>query len=330
MKTIYLLVFTVLLLHCADQKKETAPIKVSTSSNIKFKEGKVKPFLPELFSQFINVRDFTMSANEKEAYFTLLSPARELSVIIKIQKEGKVWNTPEIASFSGQYTDLEPFLSPDGMRLYFASNRPISKDSTKTKDFDIWYVERSQIDTEWSEPINIGAPVNSELDEFYPSVAQSNNLYFTLIKKELQSEDDIFMSEWKNGTYTEPVRLGEAINTKHAEYNAYVAPDESYLLFGGWRRPDGLGSGDLFISKRVNGAWQPATNLGEDINGEGMEYCPFVINGTLYFTSRRSHIDQKEMGYSNYDELLSEVNRYDNGASRIYHVDFKDLIRVSD
>lgn len=322
----------VLLLNCNDSKQDRIITEDTSISKIKFKEGPVAPFAPILFSQFTNVRDFTITPQESEAYFTLLSPARELSVIIRIQKEGNDWSTPKIASFSGQYTDLEPFLSPDGLKLYFASNRPVSKDSTNVKDFDIWYVERSQMDTEWSDPINLGAPVNSPLDEFYPSVAISNNLYFTLVKKELESEDDIFMCEWKNGAYQEPVRLGEGINTKYAEYNAFIAPDESYLLFGGWRRPDGIGSGDLFMSTRIHGEWQSATNLGETINTKDMEYCPFVnsTTGMLYFTSRRSLVEKTDDGYSKYEDLISEINRYENGSSRIYKVDFKDQIRVSD
>lgn len=329
MRHLFMCSVCLLLFNCNEKHPEKVTDKVEdSSSEIKYDQGAVLPFAPQVFSQFSNVRDFTISADETEAYFTLLSPLGELSVIMKIQKENNTWNTPEIASFSGRYTDLEPFLSPDGLKLYFASNRPVSKDSTSVKDFDIWYVERDQTDLEWSQPVNLGAPVNSDLDEFYPSVATSNNIYFTAVKKELESQDDIFMSAWDNGTYSEPVLLGDGVNTKCAEYNAFIAPDESYLIFGGWRRSDGLGSGDLYMSKRMNGVWQDATNLGPDINSEYMEYCPFVNTetGTLYITSRRSRIEKKESGFTSFDELMAEINRYDNGSSRIYKVDFNDLV----
>lgn len=297
-------------------EKETAKPEAKTEK----KEG-VQPFAKHVFSQFTNVRDFTMSADESEAYFSLQSPVRELSVIMKIEKKDNVWQDPEISSFSGKYSDLEPFLSPDNLKLYFVSNRPISKDSTKTKDMDIWYVERASKNAVWSESKNLGAPINTEGDEFYPAVANNGNLYFTTVRKELESADDIFMSKWENNTYTEPLRLSEGINTKGAEYNAFIAPDESYIIFGGWRRPNGLGSGDMYISKNVNGEWTTAENLGEKINSKHMEFCPFVLNGTLYFTSRRSSVEQKENGFTNAQELISEINKYDNGASRIYKVD---------
>lgn len=286
----------------------------------------VQPFAKHIFSKFTNVRDFTMSTDETEAYFSLQSPARELSVIMKIENKNGKWQQPEISKFSGQYTDLESFLSPDNLKLYFASNRPVSKDSTNTKDMDIWYVERDTKTSAWSEAKNIGAPINTKADEFYPAVASNNNLYFTTIKKDLESADDIFLSKWENNTYSEPKLLSEGVNTKGAEYNAFIAPDESYIIFGGWRRPDGLGSGDIYISKNVNGEWTTAENLGEIINSKHMEFCPFVNNGTLYFTSRRTSVEQKENGFNNTEELLSEINKYDNGTSRIYSVDYSDYL----
>ncbi len=320
-----LIILLVFSLTSCEEKEVTNTDVAKTEKAESPKEG-VQPFAEHIFSQFINVRDFTINTEETEAYFSLQSPARELSVIMKIENKDGEWQEPQISNFSGQHTDLEPFLSPDNLRLYFASNRPVSKDSTNTKDMDIWYVERTSKTSDWSQPKNIGAPINTEADEFYPAVASNNNLYFTTIKKELESADDIFISKWENNRYSEPTLLGEGINTKGAEFNAFIAPDESYLIFGGWRRADGIGSGDMYISKNVNGEWTKAENLDETINSKYMEFCPFVNNGILYFTSRRSGVVQKENGFSSAEELLSEINKYDNGASRIYKVDFSKYL----
>ncbi|MBC3845865.1 PD40 domain-containing protein [Winogradskyella echinorum] len=326
MKLINLLLFIVSFLVLISCKEKETIIPETTTKQIETTKNGVQPFAEHIFSKFTNVRDFTINSEENEAYFTLQSPARELSVIMKIEKKANEWQTPQICNFSGKYTDLEPFLSPDNLKLFFVSNRPIAVDSTNTKDMDIWYVERKTKTAAWSKPKNIGAPINTEADEFYPSVATNGNLYFTTIKKELASEDDIFMSKWKNNAYSEPTILGEGVNTKGAEYNAFIAPDESYIIFGGWRRPDALGSGDMYISKNVDGKWTTAENLGKTINSKGMEFCPFVMNGTLYFTSRRSNVTMNEDGFSDAEELFSEINKYDNGASRIYQVDFKTFI----
>tara|TARA_R110000751_G_scaffold9084_1_gene34867 strand:- start:1485 stop:2486 length:1002 start_codon:yes stop_codon:yes gene_type:complete len=333
MKQLILVIFSFFLFNCNQtQQTKVNQKEKHITPEIVFKKGVLVPFAPDVFSQFTNVRDFTITSQDNEAYFTLLSPLGELSVIMTIQKKNNIWNEPKIADFSGQYTDLEPFLSPDGLKLYFASNRPISKDSTNVKDFDIWYVERDKFNSDWSQPINLGAPVNSTFDEFYPSITLSNNIYFTAIKEGMDGQDDIFVSEWKDNNYSEPMALGSGLNTKGAEFNAFVAPDESYIIFSGWRRPDGVGSGDLYISKRENNEWQTATNLGTDINSKYIDYCPFVNTetGTLYLTSRKSNIDKKNTGYSNFQELMTEINRYDNGSSRIYMTDFNSLIDVKD
>jgi hypothetical protein len=78
----------------------------------------------------------------------------------------------------------------------------------------------------------------------------------------------------------------------------------------------------MYISENNNGEWSMAKNLGEQINSKDMEFCPFVNNGTLYFTSRRSSVEMKENGFTSTEKLMSQINKYDNGSSRIYRVDY--------
>src|SRR5690606_9645367 len=78
----------------------------------------------ETLNQFGNVRDFSISQNEDEMYFTIQSPMQEISQIAYMKKVKDKWSEPQLMPFSDQYSDLEPFLSPDQTRLYFASNRP--------------------------------------------------------------------------------------------------------------------------------------------------------------------------------------------------------------
>ena len=103
-------------------------------------ESIVEPFLPQIFSQFPNVRDLAISSEGDEIYFTVQSYANEISSIACAKKENDIWSNPELVGFSGKYFDIEPFLSPDGLKLYFSSNRPLTNTDDKTKDFDIWYV----------------------------------------------------------------------------------------------------------------------------------------------------------------------------------------------
>ncbi len=271
-----------------------------------------------ILSEFDKVRDFTMNQSGTEAYFTIQSPTEEVSVISSIKKVGETWKLSGIASFSGKHKDLEPFLAPNELRLYFVSNRPLQDSVKESKDFDIWYVERGNFEQEWSSPINLGNPINTENNEFYPSVSENGNLYFTSDSPQGMGKDDIFFSRYMDDGFSIPVPLSESINSEGFEYNSYISKNEKYLIFGGYNRADGQGSGDLYISYNVEGEWTEAKPLAPGINSKYMDYCPFMdeANNVLYFTSRRSTNPGNRM--ETMEDLRDFLNSYENGNSRLY------------
>ncbi|RXR32513.1 hypothetical protein EQG68_06720 [Flavobacterium piscinae] len=304
--------------------KNLLPLLLISSIAISQIKSNVEPAF-EFFSNYHHVRDFTISSNQNEAYFSIVSPNEKLSAIAYIKKVKEQWSKPELVSFTGKYKDLEPFLSTDGLKLYFASNRPLTE-SGEPKDFDIWYVERKNTKSEWSSPINVGSPINTTADEFYPTVANNKNLYYTSDSDKSMGKDDIFMSVWNGENYKIPVRLEETINSIGFEFNAYISPDETFLIYTIYGSSDGLGSGDLYISFKDNeGNWKKSFNLKE-FNSESMDYCPFydASTQTLYFTSKRSLPATKS--FKTIEEFESEIQKYQNGLSRIYKVSLKDVL----
>ena len=290
------------------------------------------PSVPALFSE-INIntgyseRDFALSPDENEIFYTLQSPGRNFQTILYIQKDKKgIWSKPEVAPFAGKYSDLEPAFTADGKKLFFASNRPLRGD--KIKDFDIWYVEKKN--GRWDEPKNIGEPVNTTTDEYYPSITQSGNLYFTAAYKNAIGKEDIYLSVWEKGKYNEPVPLDSAVNTDTYEFNAFVSPDEQFIIFSSFGRKDDRGRGDLYMSiKNENGKWQPAKNLGP-LNSDKLDYCPFVSfdKKILFFTSERHAIkDLFTDRPASYAELLLSFSAPLNGGGNIYWVKFDELMQ---
>lgn len=281
----------------------------------------IEPVSPDL-NKFQNIRDFCMSSNEDEAYFTIQSPGQELSQIVCVKN--KKWKSPELLPFCDGYSYLEPFLSSDGRRLYFASDRPKTESGTLKSDFDIWYVERKDQKSEWSKPINMGPAVNSENDEFYPTLSDNNNLYFTMEAKSGLGKDDIYYCKWNGKEYSGPVLLGTNINSEGYEFNAFISKDESMLIYTKYNAKDGWGSGDLYVSKKdERGEWQPAQNLGDSINTRYMEYCPFYDSRTetLYFTSRRSNLSPRK--FNDLKDFQAYISGSENGLSRIYKMKVK-------
>ncbi|WP_290789599.1 TolB family protein [Flavihumibacter sp. UBA7668] len=231
-------------------------------------------------------RDLTISPDGKEAFFTRQGDDWKKQTIYQLHKKPDgSWSDPMVAPFSGKYRDLEPFFSPDGNRLFFASGRP--KPNREGDDVDIWMMEKKQ--GGWGEPRILGASVNSEKDEYYPSVTRSGHLYFTSERTGGVGKEDIYRAEYRNGDWLPALVLDTGVNGLTYEFNAYIAPDESYLIFTSYGRPDDTGRGDLYMSRRkTDGSWEKAINL-KAANSDQLDYCPTVSpdGKTLYFTSEK-------------------------------------------
>lgn len=282
--------------------------------------GEPTVFAAGVISSGLSERDLAISPDGKEIFYTIQLPQGLYQTLVCRRKDSKgKWGQPEVPSFAGHYSDLEPAFSADGKRLYFSSNRPLS--GTAIKDFDIWVVER--VNGQWGEPRNLGAPVNTSEDEFYPSLARNGNLYFTAAYKEGTGKEDIYFAKPLNGGFSSPTLLDTAINSKTYEFNAFVSPDEDYIIFTSYGRKDDKGRGDLYMSRKdASGNWQPAVNLAI-LNSEKLDYCPSVSpDGTLlFFTSERLAIPKSYPDQPlSFSQLKNKMNSPQNGNSDIYWI----------
>jgi len=198
-----------------------------------------------------------------------------------MQYSNNRWTAPKFASFLSPQNDCDPFFSHDGNRLYFISTRP-KKDQPLSEDWDIWYVERAA--SGWSEPINIGPPVNSDNDEYYVSFTRDGTIYFASDREGGLGSFDIYQSRFVDGQFVAPENLGNSVNSRFLEHDPFIAPDESYIIFTSVDRPEGFGTGDLYISFRKNeGTWSDAENMGKSFNTRGYDFCPIVSPDEKYF-----------------------------------------------
>ena len=250
----------------------------------------IKPevFAPGIVSATQGVFNAAFSPDGKEFYFSVNEPGGRETMKFMMQENDR-WAPPRPAPFVSPQNDCDPIFSFDGRRLYFISTRP-KKDKRESKDWDIWYVKRTNGD--WSEPINIGPPVNSDVDEYYVSLTIDGTIYFASNRVGGLGSFDIYRSKFVGGHYAKPENLGAAINTKYLEHDPFIAPDESYILFTSVDRPGGFGTGDLYIStRRKDGTWTKAKNLGKDFNTSGYDFCPIVSpDGKYFFFTRRGDI----------------------------------------
>jgi hypothetical protein len=180
--------------------------------------------------------------------------------------------------------------SVDGKRLYFHSRRPL-QGTGAPKDKDIWYREKTS--KGWGDPVPLGPPVNlPSTDESAPSLAVDGTLFFSRQAStgahgapgHGTAQIDIFYSEWRNGAYAEPVRMGPEINSEYPEIDPVTAPDKSYLLFTS-ARPDGYSRMmNLYVSFRTaDGRWTPAQCLSQTLKIDNIWFPSLSADGAYLF-----------------------------------------------
>jgi hypothetical protein len=86
--------------------------------------------------------------------------------------------------------------------------------------------------------------------------------------------------------WLEPENLGAVINSTANDWYPVFARDGSFMIFVS-DRPSEYGSGDLYLSRRVSGAWQAPVNMGPNVNTREMDSAPYLSpdDSILYYTS---------------------------------------------
>jgi WD40-like Beta Propeller Repeat len=287
---------------------------------LRYRSDNVELFAENIVSTNLYERDIAISSAGDEIIFTLGDYKQSKRCLVSIKKRAGEWGDKEILGFSGRYNDIEPFFSPDGDKLYFSSDRPLEADSSK-RNYNIWVSARTG--RGWGEPEPLPSNINTNNDEFFPSVSKNGNLYFTSVRGNGVGHEDIFLSRFAEGVYSDPQPLDTNINTSFWEFNAYVDPEETLIIFSSYGRADDMGEGDLYYSRKDScGAWMPAVNFGPPINSDKLDYSPFmdIPRANLYFTSERMRSVAGRI--KNVQEVEAIAGNILNGMGNIYRVHF--------
>jgi len=237
---------------------------------------------------FISTEDFNhspaFSPDANELYFTEES-SRGATIMVTQLKNGQ-WTQPEPADIEGDYREIDPFITADGQKLFYNSNRPVMEGDTVDYRVDMWYVEKEG--EGWGEPKHLGGELSTEHNEWFPTTASNGNLYFTYGPGRTA---DIAYSPYNNGNYEEVISLGDSVNSPRNDYDPTIAPDESYVIFSS-NREGGKGSVDIYVSfRKADGSWTKAKNLGDRVNTNTIEFAPRLSNdGKYLFFNREGDI----------------------------------------
>ncbi|MBU6341964.1 MAG: OmpA family protein, partial [Bacteroidetes bacterium] len=133
------------------------------------------------------------------------------------KKVNGVWSAPEPLPFNNnEFDDFHPSISIDGDKLFFASNRPGGLGST---DIYVSY----KVGETWSEPVNLGAEINTSGREAFPFLHADNTLYYASDGIDGgQGGFDLYISVPESNTWTKPVNLGAPFNTAGDDFGLIV------------------------------------------------------------------------------------------------------------
>jgi Tol biopolymer transport system component len=131
--------------------------------------------------------------------------------------------------------------------------------------------------SEWSEPVNLGAPVNSSANDMNATLSPDElSLYFVSTRTGGFGNADIWVSRRASldSPWETPVNLGPSLNGPGIEASPTLSID-GHILFFSSDRPGGQGSNDIYVAHRVDKSddlgWEPPINLGADVNTPAFE-----------------------------------------------------------
>lgn len=230
-----------------------------------------------------HVNSLTFTPDGNEVYFSYINDKRKVKIYFSKFENGK-WSNAKPVSFSSEENDNNPFLTLDGKRLYFTSQRPVVYNPLKN-DYDIWYVEKE--DSVWSEPVRIAnKEINSSANEGTPAADKFGNLYFSSTRKEGFGKTDIYLAKFNGKDFTDVIHLGSNVNSAFDDYYPMPDPISDKLLFSSYRG-EGSGLAEIYAVSMNNYKADNLKALNGIVNTEGYEYAPsFDPTGKYIFYVR--------------------------------------------
>ena len=178
------------------------------------------------------------------------------------------------------------------------------------------------------KPFNLGAGINTEMPEYFPSVtADDSTLLFTRRINDRRAvfggvQEDIFVTKKRDNIWGTSNPISKSINTEFNEGAPTFSTDGQYIIFvgcetgskGDYEYGDGrkgYGSCDLFYSQNVGNQWSKPRNLGRPINTKHWETQPsFSSDGKSLYFIRGLTYDRQRRNPDNQDIYVSRITEH--------------------
>jgi Tol biopolymer transport system component len=188
--------------------------------------------------------------------------------------------------FNTSVLDGCPFIAPDGLTFFMASARTVGS----AGGIDIWISTRPTPDAPWGEPVNAGAPINTEHNDFCPTMSRDGHtFYFASNRPGFCGGDDIFTARRRADGWTDVTNLGcdtdGGPNSSANEASPFPSPVTGSLFLSSTRS----GNSDIFQAPFHAGRYGLAEPVAE-LNTAAQDGHPNLSRDgrELYFFSTRA------------------------------------------
>lgn len=207
-------------------------------------------------------------------------------------------------SVNSRLDEVNPILSPDGAKLYFARKNAEENVGGRLDPQDIWISAFDSVEG-WRTPHNAGRQINTEGADNLTAISSDNRtLYFYVAKGEVGKFQ--YRTKTHKG-WSAAKDLGVQITNESRFLESCMSEDGNVILFTA-KTPDNVryqkqgDERDIYICFQTSpGIWSPPINAGKTINTSGDEFSPFLASDgrTLYFASNG------HQGFGNADIFVS-------------------------
>jgi len=284
-------------------------------------------FAPDIIATGFNERDLTISPDGREIFYGILT-SRHITIMHTRQIDGS-WSEPAVAGFASdnRFFYLEPCFSHDGKTVYFLSTMPPPGKEPKPRWAyqNIWASDKLP-DGSWGEIYNPDTVLNRFNSQFYPSLTRSGTIYFT--RSDEKTGKSVILRARKSGNgYGEPEHLPGAVNGSGNIFNAFIAPDENFLIACVENKSNTVNPGfvNYYIFFRdENDNWSEGISFGPEININGSNAISASLSPDgmyLFFAAQKTSEEMKKLSE---EKTLGSMIRFlaspQNGNYDIYWV----------
>jgi tetratricopeptide (TPR) repeat protein len=200
----------------------------------------------DIINETCHEAPLSISADGKKIFFYKSDKGHGYDIYKSDFSDSK-WLSPSSLDLNINSEDHETgfCLSPDGKKIYFASDRPGGYGGV-----DIYYSE-VRLNGSYSTPVNLGPAINSTYDENFPFISwDGKKLFFSSDGHNSIGGFDLFSSNFdqRRHQWTKAKNLGFPINTADDELSISFPEDESYALYSA-RHEDSYGDEDIYMIK---------------------------------------------------------------------------------